>query len=247
MKNKLTFSLGIFFLIGIIFLTFLIIYKNTGGFINQASAQIGCPSCFCGATTYCLELQNRISAAFGKSCFQTGYDPIADINKDKKVDISDSAKVASCAGDEACCQGLRDTTDPCGAAACVSDGCNGNCPPFCNTAADDPDCGCQADAAHCCGIGCNHFTDPDCPFLVNPFKFGSFQELIEGIINFIFWLAVVLCPLIIIIAAFYFMTSGGDPEKVRKAKNIILYACIGLVIIFLAKGIISFIKQIIGG
>lgn len=131
--------------------------------------------------------------------------------------------------------------------ACTPDGCNGNCPAGCAGNPADPDCVCQADAAHCCGLGCNHLTDPDCPAFVNPLKFGSFQGLIEGIINFIFWVGVALLPLMIIIGAFYLLTSGGDPERVRKAKKIIIYACIGLVIILLARGIISIIKQVLGG
>jgi len=128
---------------------------------------------------------------------------------------------------------------------CPSDGCNGNCPANCSVD-QDPDCGCR-DGNNCCGIGCNNLTDNDCPFLVNPFKFGSFQELIEGIINFIFWLAVAIVPIMIMVAAFYFLTSGGDPERIRTAKRIIFWTVIGLAIILLAKGIISVIKQIIGG
>jgi len=50
----------------------------------------------------------------------------------------------------------------------------------------------------------------------------------------------------IIVAAFYFLTSGGDPEKVRTAKRIILWTFIGLIIVLLGKGIISIIWQILG-
>jgi len=81
----------------------------------------------------------------------------------------------------------------------------------------------------------------------NPFKAKSFEELIDAIINFIFWVAMAIVPIIIIIAGFLFLTSGGDPEKVRTAKKIILYACIGLAIILFAKGIISLIKSVIEG
>lgn len=83
--------------------------------------------------------------------------------------------------------------------------------------------------------------------ICNPLNVCTFQDLISSIINFIFWAAVVLAPLMIIIAAFFFITSAGDPEKVKKAKSIILWTIIGFTIVLLAKGIISVVQQIIGG
>lgn len=91
------------------------------------------------------------------------------------------------------------------------------------------------------------------PFLTEAITFGppfgtkSFEELIDAIINFIFWVAMALVPIMIIIAAFYFLTSGGDPEKVKTAKKIILYTIIGLIIVFLGKGIVAIIGQIFEG
>jgi len=75
----------------------------------------------------------------------------------------------------------------------------------------------------------------------------SIPECIEKIISFIFWIAVGIVPIIIIIAGFLFLTSGGDPEKTRTAKRIIFWAVIGLAIILFAKGIISLIKSVIEG
>lgn len=81
----------------------------------------------------------------------------------------------------------------------------------------------------------------------NPLSANSIEELIDSLINAIFWLAVVIVPLIIIIGAIYYIISGGSPEKIKTAKNIILYAVIGFAIVLLAKGLISMIKSIIGG
>lgn len=81
----------------------------------------------------------------------------------------------------------------------------------------------------------------------NPLKAESFEELIENLIDFIFWVAVVIVPLMIIIAGFYFLTAAGNPERVNTAKRIIFWSIVGFAIVLLAKGIISMIKQIIGG
>lgn len=80
-----------------------------------------------------------------------------------------------------------------------------------------------------------------------PSKWQTFQEAIEAIISFLFWVSVALVPIMIIIGGAYFVFSGGSPDKVRMAKNIILYTIIGFLIVLLAKAIVSVVKEIIGG
>ncbi len=80
----------------------------------------------------------------------------------------------------------------------------------------------------------------------NPLQYETFGELINAIIRFIFNIAIVVAPLMVIIGAFYILTAGGDPKKVGSGKNIILYTAIGLAIILLARGLISMIESVIG-
>lgn len=80
----------------------------------------------------------------------------------------------------------------------------------------------------------------------NPLKAKTFEELTGNIINFIFYIAIAIAPLMIIIGAFYILTAGGDEKRVTIGKNIITYTLIGLAIVMLAKGIVAVIKQIIG-
>jgi len=80
-----------------------------------------------------------------------------------------------------------------------------------------------------------------------PFEGLTFEKLTENIVNFIFWVAMAIVPIMIIVAAFYFLTSGGNPEKVNIAKKIILFTFIGLFIVLLGKGIPSIIRQILEG
>jgi len=56
-----------------------------------------------------------------------------------------------------------------------------------------------------------------------------------------------IVPIMVIVAAYFFLTSGGDPEKVRTAKRIIFWTFIGLIIVLLGKGIVAIIKQVLGG
>jgi uncharacterized membrane protein len=80
----------------------------------------------------------------------------------------------------------------------------------------------------------------------NPLESESFLELIDKITTFVFYVAVAITPIMIIISAFYFLTSGGDHQKVSQAKKLLLYTIIGLFIILLSRGIIYFIGQLLG-
>jgi len=80
----------------------------------------------------------------------------------------------------------------------------------------------------------------------NPLTKGEIEDVVAGVIDFIFLVAMVLVPIIILFGAFSFLTSGGDPAKTKMAKKIILYSLIGLFIIIFAKGIVYLIRQMLG-
>lgn len=62
-----------------------------------------------------------------------------------------------------------------------------------------------------------------------------------GLLTVTYWLAGVIAVIVIVVAGFMYVTSGGDPAKVVRAKNAILYAVIGLVVIILAFIITGFV------
>lgn len=82
--------------------------------------------------------------------------------------------------------------------------------------------------------------------ITNPIKYDTFAELIEGILDFIFRIALILTPLLIIIGAFYIITAVGDPEKIKTGKRVIIYTLIGFLIIIIARGLIALVQSIIG-
>lgn len=75
---------------------------------------------------------------------------------------------------------------------------------------------------------------------------NSFEDIINKIIDFIFNIALVLAPLMIVWAGGLYITSGGNPDQTTKAKNIILYTLTGFAIILLSKGFVVIIKQLLG-
>ena len=61
------------------------------------------------------------------------------------------------------------------------------------------------------------------------------------VINWALIVIGIICVVFIIIGAVKFMTSGGEPDKVKSGKNTIMYAVIGLVIAILANVIVQIV------
>lgn len=61
------------------------------------------------------------------------------------------------------------------------------------------------------------------------------------ILNWVLIAVGILCVVFIIIGAVKFMTSGGDPEKVKSGRNTLMYAIIGLVVAILANVIVQIV------
>ena len=82
--------------------------------------------------------------------------------------------------------------------------------------------------------------------LPNPIDEDSLEGVIGAIVGFVWQLAIIIAPLMFIIAGFFYITSGGEPERVKKARNIFVYTLIGLVIVLVATGLYQLIANILG-
>ena len=63
--------------------------------------------------------------------------------------------------------------------------------------------------------------------------------------DLVFGLLIVFGAIMILLAAYTFLTAGGAPEKVNKARDYILYALVGLTVAFLARAIPSIVRLLI--
>ncbi|OGZ26628.1 MAG: hypothetical protein A2365_01185 [Candidatus Nealsonbacteria bacterium RIFOXYB1_FULL_40_15] len=70
--------------------------------------------------------------------------------------------------------------------------------------------------------------------------------VIESVINWLFYIILIAAVIIILWAAFVFLTAGGNADNVAKARNLILYAIVAVVVAFLAKAIILLVGRAIG-
>jgi len=67
---------------------------------------------------------------------------------------------------------------------------------------------------------------------------STVTSLIKKVVDILSLIVGVVVVIMIIIGGFKFVTSGGDANNVKEAKNTLLYALIGLVIVALAQVIV---------
>ncbi len=75
---------------------------------------------------------------------------------------------------------------------------------------------------------------------------GGVEALIGKIVNWISGLFFVVAIVYIIYAAFLFLTSGGDTEKVTTAKNQLLYSIIAIAVALLAFSMKTIVRNFLG-
>lgn len=68
-----------------------------------------------------------------------------------------------------------------------------------------------------------------------------FSSTVVNIINAVLGIIGVVAVIFIVYGGFLYLTSAGDSSKVKKGKDALMYAVIGLVIVGLAYAIVNFV------
>lgn len=63
--------------------------------------------------------------------------------------------------------------------------------------------------------------------------------------NWSFGLLIVLAAAFILYAAFLYLTSATQPEKIENAKKYIIYAVVAIVVGFVARGLVSIVIDLL--
>jgi len=78
-----------------------------------------------------------------------------------------------------------------------------------------------------------------------PNEFGvrqiSAEDLLQNGLNLTYYIVGILAVVVIVLAGLSYVTSAGDSGKVTRAKNMILYAVVGLVVVIAAYAITNFV------
>lgn len=81
-----------------------------------------------------------------------------------------------------------------------------------------------------------------------PFEdIGGLLGIAEDIGNWIFTGLLILAAIFLVIAGYFFVTAGGNPENVNKARQMLINALIGVAVGLAARGLIAVITNLIQG
>lgn len=95
----------------------------------------------------------------------------------------------------------------------------------------------EAPAAADCSTSTNGRVDANC---VGIAKVDS-NQAVAGVLTTVYYAAGIAAIIVIIISAVFYVISQGEPAKTKRAKDGILYAVVGLVVILLAFIITNFV------
>lgn len=70
---------------------------------------------------------------------------------------------------------------------------------------------------------------------------NTVQNITDTAVDILTFLVGAISVIAIVIAGFMYVTSGGEPEKTKKAKNTIIYALVAIVLAVLANAIVGFV------
>jgi len=79
--------------------------------------------------------------------------------------------------------------------------------------------------------------------LGNPLPVNSLPELINNVIKGLLGIVGAVSLLMVVIGGIQWMTSGGNSERVKRGKDTLVWAILGLVVVFLSYAIINFVFQ----
>ncbi len=71
--------------------------------------------------------------------------------------------------------------------------------------------------------------------------YDNLMDFVSDIIQLAMTASVIIAVVAILVAGFKYITSGGDSEKVKSSTQSLIFALVGLVIVFLAPTAIKFI------
>ena len=69
----------------------------------------------------------------------------------------------------------------------------------------------------------------------------TLEQIVNEIVNMILYIVGILAVVMVIVGGIQYTLSAGDQAKVTKAKNMIVYGIVGLVIAILAYAIVNFV------
>lgn len=69
-------------------------------------------------------------------------------------------------------------------------------------------------------------------------------KIINTLVNWLFAIILAIAVIMLLWAAFLWMTSAGDEEKTGKARKTLIYALVGVAVAVVAKGLVKIVEAL---
>lgn len=76
--------------------------------------------------------------------------------------------------------------------------------------------------------------------------YDDIKNIISGIANWMLGILIALSALFVIYAGYLYLFGAGDEEKIKTAKNYIIYAAVAIAVGLAAKGIVTIAGSFLG-
>lgn len=83
--------------------------------------------------------------------------------------------------------------------------------------------------------------EPEAPIT----SMSQIESLILKVRNWIFTIFLIVAVVFVVMAAFGYLTSGGDPAKVKAAQQQLIYAIVAIAIALIAGGVVVLVRNFI--
>ncbi|MDP3724919.1 MAG: hypothetical protein Q8R20_00425 [Nanoarchaeota archaeon] len=74
---------------------------------------------------------------------------------------------------------------------------------------------------------------------------GDVQEIVKDIVGWVQVFFYIIATLFIILAAYGYLTSGGEAEKTKEAKNKVIYAVVAIAVALIAGGVVQLVDTFV--
>lgn len=91
--------------------------------------------------------------------------------------------------------------------------------------------------------GANELGIPEAPVKTS----GGLLNILSDVVGWVYTIFFIIAVLFIIFAAFNFLTAQGDLEKIKSARNQIMWAVVAIVVALMAVGANAIIKNFLQG
>ena len=71
------------------------------------------------------------------------------------------------------------------------------------------------------------------------------KKILPNVLAWVFGIFITITALMIIVAGLLFVTGGGKPEQTTKARQILIYALVGLAVALLAQGLMKLLETFV--